>query len=523
MCASITRIGSGADKGNSGFGVWFALAVVLLGGCGDGKTDTSGSGNGGNANTPPAIASFSASPTSINSGGSSVLSWSVTGATSVSIDQQIGVVTASGQRTVRPTATSTYTLTATNAKGTRTAQQTITVTALPVVSAFSATPTSINSGGNSVLSWNVTGATSVSIDQEIGTVTTSGQQTVSPTATITYTLTAANAAGTRNASATVTVTSLQTGWLYTKSGSNKIYVNNGSGETVWMGRGVNMDDVFHCGYNNSLWMTNPSGEKALQDIVTGLMRDWKPNFVRVSLGMHSYADVSWLTTPSQYRTSMEDVINALGAYPGVYVLVTLRSDTSMNNCNSDDAVCIPADSTDAVYNALVDSFKDRPFVIFGLSNEPGGNTSTSAALRVAMSHAADVIRAREDTLGVPHHIIAVQGNNWTSRIDFYSTTPLTQDNVVYEYHSYPPETTGTYGYTYPNIPVIIGEYGNLSQSEADAFHADVEAKSIPILAWDFSPFSNCAPDLLHVTHSATNLDPTAWGSIIQSYLLSHTP
>jgi hypothetical protein len=131
----------------------------------------------------------------------------------------------------------------------------------------------------------------------------------------------------------------------------------------------------------------------------------------------------------------------------------------------------------------------------------------------------EAIRAREDELGVPHHLVAVQGNQWTSRLGFYDKAPLASDNVVYEYHSYPPEPTGTYGYTFSNIPVIIGEYGNLSSSAT--FFADIETKQIPSLAWDFSPYSNCAPDLLQVTHSFTALNATSWGETVRSYLLAH--
>jgi len=32
---------------------------------------------------------------------------------------------------------------------------------------------------------------------------------------------------------------------------------------------------------------------------------------------------------------------------------------------------------------------------------------------------------------------------------------------------------------------------------------------------------SCAPDLLTITHDATMLTPSAWGSIVQSYLLAH--
>lgn len=73
----------------------------------------------------------------------------------------------------------------------------------PVISNFTADPASITEGQSSTLSWNVVGATSLSIDQGVGTVTDAvGSTNVSPTATTTYTLTATNSAG----SVTVTVT-----------------------------------------------------------------------------------------------------------------------------------------------------------------------------------------------------------------------------------------------------------------------------------------------------------------------------
>jgi hypothetical protein len=321
------------------------------------------------------------------------------------------------------------------------------------------------------------------------------------------------------------------GWLYTKGA--KIYVSNGmSGGTQWMGRGVNMDDIFLCGYNNTLWMTG--ADTTLEMMVSGLISGWKPTFIRMSLGMASYPGetMSWLSNAAQYKTPMTNVINAIGQNPGVYVLVTLRSDASMIGQDTVDgdpeATGLPSDATttpsaanfptgtDAVYRALVDTFKNSGFVLFGLTNEPGGNKLSPAQISAAMKHAVGVIRNEEDTLGVPHHIVSVQGNNWTSDISFYSTTPLPYDNVVYEVHGYPPAASS---YTYTNIPVIIGEYGSLTNSAM--FYADVEAKQIPNLAWDFESYSDCSPDLLNVNHSATNLMPTAWGSTVQAYLLAH--
>jgi hypothetical protein len=174
---------------------------------------------------------------------------------------------------------------------------------------------------------------------------------------------------------------------------------------------------------------------------------------------------------------------------------------------------------------MVDTFATSKHVIFGISNEPGGMSATDADLLAVMTHAVSVIRAEEDRLGTPHHVVSVQGNNWTSRIGFYDSAPVPFDGVVYEYHSYPPEATGTYGYTWANIPVIIGEYGPVYYStdtlvDAAAFYADVEAKQIPSLAWDVSPFSYCAPDLVTQTMNTT-LTPTIWGSTVQNYLLAH--
>jgi hypothetical protein len=283
-----------------------------------------------------------------------------------------------------------------------------------------------------------------------------------------------------------------------------------------MGRGVNMDDIFLCGYNWAGWMNPTDAENTLETIVSGLISAWKPTFIRISLAMNSDGtSVSWLSNPSVYKTPMTNVINAIGANPNVYVLVTLRSDSSMVETDSgNEATYIPQAATDATYRALVDTFANSKFVIFGVCNEPG--TIQSSSLVPVMSHVVSVIRAEEDSLGVPHHLVSVQGRMWTSDISFYSAAPLSYDNVVYEVHGYPPATAS---YTYANIPVILGEYGSLSN--AAAFFADIESKQIPNLAWDFEPFSDCSPDLLTVTQSATNLTPSSWGNTVNAYLLAH--
>jgi hypothetical protein len=80
--------------------------------------------------TKPTI-TFSASPASITAGSPATLSWSVSGgATSISIDQGIGSVAATGTRSVTPAVTTTYTITAANASGSSTSATTVSVNAV---------------------------------------------------------------------------------------------------------------------------------------------------------------------------------------------------------------------------------------------------------------------------------------------------------------------------------------------------------------------------------------------------------
>ena len=90
---------------------------------------------GGDSSSPPpptpAIASFSATPSWVTSGQSTTLNWSVTNATSLSID---GLGTVSGTSVqVAPKADTTYTLTASSPFGTVTAQTTVAVFRAPSV------------------------------------------------------------------------------------------------------------------------------------------------------------------------------------------------------------------------------------------------------------------------------------------------------------------------------------------------------------------------------------------------------
>ena len=146
--------------------------------------------------TTPAIISFTASATTISAGQSSTLSWTVTGATMLTLDQGVGsaLITVLGttSRIVSPAQTTTYTLTL---NGSMSAQVTVTVVPLPSIASFDASPTVVSSGGSATLIAVFFGGTGT-VDQGVGTVTSGiGTSTGPITANTTYTLTVTNAVG----------------------------------------------------------------------------------------------------------------------------------------------------------------------------------------------------------------------------------------------------------------------------------------------------------------------------------------
>ena len=148
------------------------------------------------SDTTPAIVSFTASATTISAGQSSMLSWAVTGATMLTLDQGVGsaLITVLGttSRIVSPAQTTTFTLTL---NGSVSAQVTVTVVPLPSIASFYASPGVVNPGGNSTLTAVFSGGTGT-VDQDIGVVISGvGVSTGPISATTTYTLTVTNAVG----------------------------------------------------------------------------------------------------------------------------------------------------------------------------------------------------------------------------------------------------------------------------------------------------------------------------------------
>jgi hypothetical protein len=179
------------------------------------------------------ITSFTASPATIESGTSTSLVGYFTGGTGVITPGNLPATSGTAV-SVSPTATTTYTLTVTPSGGGTAATKTATVTvdAAPVITSFTASPTTIVAGNSTSLSATFSGGT--------GTITPGGLSitsgtplSVSPTTTTTYTLTVTPTIGSA-ATQTATVT-VETGISVNQSSSGPTVTDQllGMNMAVW--------------------------------------------------------------------------------------------------------------------------------------------------------------------------------------------------------------------------------------------------------------------------------------------------
>jgi hypothetical protein len=143
----------------------------------------------------PVISSFTASPSGIAPGGYATLTWSVSGATSVSIDDGTGPVTAQSPKVVTPSATTTYTLTATNRAGSVTATLVVPVTAAAAAASAPAVTTGAGTTHQPTYLTGVTGGGSMPSTAGAPTASCAGDGATDDTACLQNAINSAAAAG----------------------------------------------------------------------------------------------------------------------------------------------------------------------------------------------------------------------------------------------------------------------------------------------------------------------------------------
>ena len=165
----------------------------------------------------------------------------------------------------------------------------------PIINSFLANPTTITVGESSALSWSVTDATSVTVDNGIGSVALTGTTAVNPTTTTTYTLTATNTAGSVTATTTITVNPVATLTITQTEGTNTAwfgassgYVNVGQGQSFHVTEGGFFDQ-----FQIYLTSTQPTDSG---DIIVCDLRDASGNVLQsVSINGFIAGSGGWQT------------------------------------------------------------------------------------------------------------------------------------------------------------------------------------------------------------------------------------
>jgi len=174
-----------------------AIAALMVGLCACGGTSNNSSGTPTNT-VNPQITLFAASPSSLNAGQTTTITWATSNATSVTITPPVsqgddaGPLPTSGSLVVPITSTTTFTIAASGTGGAATSKSV--VVEVPFTLSFSASPSTIGPGQQVTLTWLVNGgtATALSIDNSVcaSCPLPQGTVTVTPATTTTYTASA---------------------------------------------------------------------------------------------------------------------------------------------------------------------------------------------------------------------------------------------------------------------------------------------------------------------------------------------
>jgi len=313
------------------------------------------------------------------------------------------------------------------------------------------------------------------------------------------------------------------GWLY--SSGNHLRVSGGTG--VWHARGANLPDTRSCDACTFFAPSTAEVNRRADELIS-----WGANFIR--LDMESYASSGGRTqwaNPLQdpaYVQDLATIVSHIGTHPGVYVMVSVWVDPTIT------AEGWPSAATGDTWAKLAQVFASQKHVLFGVVNEPQNNYdgAQDAQVWTAMNDTVARIRAVEASLGVPNHVVVVQGTGgWARRLGYYVTHPITAGggrNIAYEVHVYDAASQFNTLFVQPSqtLPVIIGEFGpagTMSQADAQALMDQAETLEIPWLAWTFH--MRCSPNMLTDFSGGgcgvgMALAPTSFGTLVRTQLAS---
>ena len=339
--------------------------------------------------------------------------------------------------------------------------------------------------------------------------------------------------------------------------------------TPFMGRGAVIHDTRGC--DSCDWRSGPNPNETMRRIDV-LVDGWHANFLRLAVESYSSADqgttggatrASWqsLLYDDAYLAALKQIVDYIGTKPGVYVYLSIWRDASLSTNGlywpTADSLTAPGTlcdtpafaktpTTTCTWRKLAQTFKDYPYVMFGVDGEPGKNDdgSQDATVWQLLNDCVQTIRDVEDAAGTPHHVVLVPGTRDYARdVSYFAKTgsdgkPVLHaitagkgDNVAYETHPYTPASkfTSIFLDTAQYLPVVVGEFGPVYMDYNDmaTLVSAAEASHLPYIGWTFHP--NCGPASM-ITESTTNqcdgsqvatIAPNTWGSWLKSKIAAN--
>ncbi|HTL17255.1 MAG TPA: DUF4038 domain-containing protein [Patescibacteria group bacterium] len=329
--------------------------------------------------------------------------------------------------------TYTYTVAASDAAGNVSAQSasaTATTQApsiAPTISQFSASPSTINPGANSTLSWTVSGspAPSLSIAPGIGTVTGTSK-VVSPIGTTTYTLTASNSAGTATSQAVVSI--LDTIAPSAPANLAATPISTSQVNLVWSNSIDNVGVIGYQVFRNGLALsTSPTNSYSDNGLAAGTTYTYTVAAFDAAGNTSTQSASSAATTPTQvFIPSLVQASSNIDDTFGTTISQPFASPTAVGNLvavviswGDSTATPVVTDNTGNTYIKAVSTYSsaaDQSLAIYYAKNVQGG--ASSVTVNFGGSHAWRRILIAEyrgiDPVNPVDGVVANQGSATTA-------------------------------------------------------------------------------------------------------------
>jgi endoglucanase len=290
--------------------------------------------------------------------------------------------------------------------------------------------------------------------------------------------------------------------------------------------GVNRSGAEYACIGGHGFFAGPTNSRAI-----AAMTAWQINAVRLPLNEHCWLGVGAAPsryTAARYRAAIRAYVSRLHQ-AGLYVVLDLHWNAPGTAPASGQQPMADLDHAPAFWSSVARAFKDDPFVVFDLYNEPhdiswqcwrDGCALPLGWHAAGMQRLVDAVRSS----GARQPIIAT-GLDWgadlSSWLEYRPDDPAGQLAAglhVFDFHrcASPSCWTSEVRRVAREVPVVATELGQRACSDAfmDSFMNWADSAGVSYLGWSWNPSGCAAPSLIRSWDGR----PTASGERLRNHL-----